>query len=79
MREKHDQPMTIVKVQIPIFSTEDNPGCLVYAKGGKRTAQQTITEETANALGNDLKGYFDAEWDVGGHWVIGKRVADQNW
>ena len=68
----------IVKVQIPLASTNRGAMPLVYAKGHRRMVEQTIRAATAEALGNDPKGYFEAEF-AGGLWRIGKRVADQEW
>lgn len=72
--------MTIVKVQIPLFSTAEDAPALVYAMGRDRMAEQSIPEEARAALGEDKRGYFEAKWQKDRRgWSIGRRVDDQPW
>jgi hypothetical protein len=67
----------IVKVLVP--STLAPAGgqivpYVVYAKGRRHMAKQTVTRATSAALGRDNEGYFEATYN--GHvWRIGRRVA----
>ena len=73
-------PGSIVKVPRPLYSPEADPGFLVYDQHRTRIVQQSIPDAVDDALGSDLKGYFQATW--GGserRWRIGKRVDDQPW
>jgi hypothetical protein len=57
-----------------------NVGCMVYARDHKNMVEQSITHDTFKALKDDLKGYFDAEWNGAMKvWNIGRRVKDQVW
>ena len=38
-----------------------------------------IDPAVKSAMGDDPKGYFEAEWAVEGGWKIGARVKDQDW
>ncbi len=41
---------------------------------------QDVPKSVKNALGDDMKGYFEATREpMYGAWVIGKRVEDQDW
>jgi hypothetical protein len=71
--------LVIVKVQLPLLSTEANPGALVYE--GSRKRGQTIMDLPPRVLAlmnGDLKAYFRARPRPGG-WNILTRVSDQPW
>jgi len=70
--------MMIVKVQIPIVSNDPARPALVYAERHKNQVQQSLDAATVAQMGDDLKGYFEAEFK-NGRWIIGKRVADRKW
>lgn len=70
----------IVKVQIPLFSTDTRMLCLVYDEEQRNVVQQSITLDTLKALRRDAKGYFEATWDKQMKlWIVGKRVEDRPW
>ncbi|HTN40910.1 MAG TPA: hypothetical protein VLZ84_07150 [Asticcacaulis sp.] len=70
----------IVKVQIPLFSTDPNVGCLVYPQQRRKMVEQSITKATHKALAGDNKGYFNAEWNAKTQcYDIADRVAEQAW
>jgi hypothetical protein len=71
----------IVKVQRPIRSSEPGDPWLVYAKGRQRVQvipETKVPRRVKRALGDDLKGYFNADFYADG-WAIGGRTADQDW
>lgn len=69
----------IVKVQVPFNVHRDGRG-LVYAEGRDRVSEQLLSRATVAALGDDIKGYFEAEWHaVGWVWMIGVRVENRDW
>lgn len=71
----------IVKVQLPLSSSDPSLALpLVYAKGGKRMAQQPLNHATKVLMGNDVKAFFQAEYQPSLHrWLIGARVKDRSW
>jgi hypothetical protein len=72
--------VAIVKVSIPSTASVPDPLPLVYAKGRINMVMQTLDYATARAMGRDLKGYFEAEWDEAKQrWNIGRRVNDRDW
>jgi hypothetical protein len=70
--------MPVVKVQLPLASSDATTLALVYAEGRRRMRHTPLSSETLAALGDDPKGYFAAEWKDD-DWVIGARVTDQDW
>lgn len=70
--------MTIVKVQVPLFSTDPDVPALVYAEGGSWMTQQQLHPSTRRQMRDDAKAYFEADYQRG-IWKIGKRVGDQPW
>jgi len=71
-------PNAIVKVQLPLASSDPNPLPLIYDKEMAHPVQQPINSKTLAALNGDVKGYFQATFD-GDVWIIGKRLPDQLW
>jgi hypothetical protein len=74
--EEHE--MTIVKVQVPLFTSDTHKKALVY---DERRAQQTlqVLDKKENALmGGDIKAFFEADWD-GERWRLVRRVRFQSW
>jgi hypothetical protein len=72
----------IVKVQRPLSSNKDAPPWLIYSEGKlKMETRETdlIDPAVKSAMGDDPKGYFEAEWAAQGGWKIGARVKDQDW
>lgn len=70
--------MTIVKVQRPIVG---DAGWLVYAQGRDRVqilSGDKIDQKWRSAMGDDLKSFFKGSWGPG-DWVLGDRVADEDW
>lgn len=70
--------MTIVKVQIPVSTSDPRAPALIYAQGRDRLVQQHLFAGHRLAMGSDFKAFFEAEWD-GQQWKLGKRVEDQPW
>jgi hypothetical protein len=68
----------IVKVQVPFFSNDPEELVLVYAKNRKNLRQQPLSNAARAEMGEDLKAFFEAEFK-GGTWILGKRVAFQEW
>ena len=69
--------IAIVKVQVPLTTNHDSPLPLVYDRARQRMSMQPVSHSVLAELGDDPKGYFEAEW-VDDRWVIGRRVADQS-
>lgn len=70
----------IVKIQVPLFSTDFRDICLVYARGHRNVNEQRVPPLVRHSIADTLKGYFEATWeDMEQRWIIGKRVADQTW
>jgi hypothetical protein len=72
--------MEIVKVQTPVVTNDPNEPALVYARFRKHLVQQHLGHATREAMGSDLRAFFEAEYQAReGVWFIGDRVADQKW
>jgi len=72
----------IVKVQRAI-DDRDLPA-LIYTEGRRNVRLHYLDPATIEALGDDLKGYFETEivrgcWQMPACWRIGKRVEEQPW
>lgn len=68
----------IVKVQIPLSSSETNPPALVYDESRKWNQTIPVTEELLRACGSRMKGYFYAEVSSNGVTLIGPAPL-QSW
>lgn len=74
----------IVKVQVPLFTNDpqhDNgTRGLVYAKGRKHLKEQPLPLAVLKSLGEEVKGFFLAEWDDDlEEWLIGERTKGHTW
>lgn len=71
----------IVKLQRPLGSSGPTPPALVYNEGRSRQWMLYMGDaELQRLLGDDLKGYFEAEVDAASNRPrIGRRVPDQAW
>jgi len=73
---------TIVKVQVPLFTADSRHASgsrgLVYDEKHMHWGEQALPDEVLKALGDDVKGYFEAEYSDG-MWLIGKRVEAREW
>lgn len=68
----------IVKVQVAIVPR--GAPAMIYDRERRRISYRHLDRATTEALGEDLKGYFDARWLVEQQrWDIGRRVEDQSW
>lgn len=70
----------IVKVQVPIVGAVDR--WLIYSKDAQRPRmqEQRPTSAMKQAMGRDLKAYFEAFWsEADRYWSVGLRVPDQSW
>jgi hypothetical protein len=70
----------IVKVQQPLSSNVGDAPWLIYDRGKKKVEQRAlalIDSAVKATLGDDPKGYFEAEWSTEEGWKIG--VLDQKW
>lgn len=72
--------MTIIKVQVPVFTNDPAMGdmALIYGFGRKRMTQQKLDQATRALMGSDAKAFFEGNYHAG-CWEIGKRVEDQDW
>lgn len=77
-------PMTItiiLKLQRPLAGNAPEAPYLVYATGKRfmtMVPREKIPDAAIAALGDDPKGYFKATLE-GGEWILGERIADQDW
>jgi hypothetical protein len=70
----------IVKVQIPLASTDPNVKPMIYDRHRKHMTFQVLDTMTKKSLGSDVKGYFDAEWSSRKEqWQLGRRTKDRDW
>ena len=68
----------IVKIQRPLFTTEERPMALVYNRGRKFYAQMPFTPEIAGLFEDgSLKVYHHAK-EKRGKLLIGERVPEQD-
>lgn len=66
----------IVKVQIPL----SGPGpALIYDKARKHMIQRELVRHELEAMGGDVKAYFNAAWSSIVGWGLSQRVEDQDW
>ena len=68
----------IVKVQLPLFSSEKNPPALIYNKDRKIYATVPVTEEVVELMGDSAKEFFHAEIEDG-NIVLGDKAPWQKW
>jgi hypothetical protein len=68
----------IVKVQVPLITSDPRGLGLIYAKGRKNLKQQKLDDDVIKAMAGEPKAFFEAEFS-GLSWRIGKRVKDQTW
>ncbi|KRR21377.1 hypothetical protein CQ14_06925 [Bradyrhizobium lablabi] len=72
--------MEIVKVQTTLASSDPEALALVYDKDRKWLVHQQLDDTTQDAMGTDVKAFFEAEYlSMAGCWKIGKRVNDRDW
>jgi hypothetical protein len=70
----------VVKVQLPLFSNNPKAKPLVYGYPHRHPRQQTVGKATLKAMGDDVKAYFQADWNEHQNkWIIGKRIVDRSW
>lgn len=70
----------IVKVQLPLMSTEDNPTALIYDRNRVHAGSIPITDELTEAMGKDVKAYFRATYNSStGLITLYERVSNKNW
>jgi hypothetical protein len=70
----------IVKVQVPVVGAIDR--WLIYAQDAQRPRmqEQRPTSAMKQAMGADLKAYFEATWSgTDKYWTVGKRVEGPSW
>jgi len=69
----------IVKVQMPVESSEETPKALVYTEGKKFMDFLTIDNKLKKKMGTDLKVYFYADIEAGGEVTLHGRAPWQSW
>ena len=70
--------MTIVKVQVPLMSTDPTNPALIYAEHRQGMTQQLLDPVVLEQMNGAPKAFFEAHLGADG-WIIGERVPDQNW
>ena len=74
--------MRIIKVQRPLSPLDESRPWLVYGKDRyhpQQISEALIPPAVVEALGRDLKGYFEGHWSPIVGWAIGKRVKNRDW
>ncbi len=75
MPEQRDE---VVKVQLPLSSTESEPEALIYNKS--RSLMQTFpVEHVADIMKGRPKAFFEASWIDGGDLILFEEVEDPGW
>jgi hypothetical protein len=69
----------IVKIQLPLVSTEPVPLALVYNEDRSYQVQIPVTAEIKKRMGEDVKAFFELHVGPGFETYIGKRVAWRSW
>lgn len=78
VRLSEDRVGQVVKIQLPISTTEEIPQMLVYNEDKSIYIMTPVQERYAKELKQSYKGYYEAV--VTGDVIdIGKRVEDQPW
>lgn len=75
-------PTEIVKVQVPLVTSDQEVPWLIYDREQKHVTQvpdSIIPSHVKLAMGDDLKGYFQGSWSSVVGWGLGSRVEDQSW
>lgn len=70
----------IVKVQVPIMSTDPSMPAMIYNKDRKVMVQMPMSPEIRKMMGNDLKRYFRAKVNEQTKALeFFERVSPQDW
>lgn len=70
----------IVKVQLPLISSEKDPEAMIYDRNRAHVGQIPITAELTKAMGKDVKAFFRATYNnKTGIINLYERVPDKNW
>jgi hypothetical protein len=70
--------MTIVKVQIPLVSSDPDAPAMIYDELFTHMTQQHLDIATLHQMAGEPKVYFNATWS-GESWQLGVRAANQKW
>lgn len=76
---KKQAPRTIVKVQMPLVSTEKHPRALVHNQDRSVLFQTPITDPLRARMRGKAKGYFHATIEPSGDIEISDPAPDQSW
>ena len=72
--------MALVKVQIPQVTGDPEALALAYDKDRIWLVQQRLDNATKDAMGTDVRAFFEAKYQPAtGWWKISRRVKDQDW
>jgi hypothetical protein len=74
--------MAIIKIQRPLMTNGDEPHWLLYDKARKHQEllpERLVPKDVREAMGNDYKAFFEAEWSSTVGWGISGRVKNQTW
>lgn len=69
----------IVKIQVPIATTERLPLALIYDESRAVEFQVPITSEILFIMKGRPKAFFHATSEEDGAFVVGEEVPEQNW
>ena len=79
MEKKTHMPKMIVKVQVPIFSTDNSAGCLVYDEERTFTTEIPATERIIKDCRDDMKNFYFAHWRPEGVLELDGLAPWQDW
>jgi hypothetical protein len=71
----------IIKIQRSLSSNYPSNPWLLFDKKQmhvEHSEESLMDKKVKAAMGDAVKGYFEAEWSLDG-WKIGRKVRDQDW
>ena len=69
----------IVKVQMPIITTEKYLVCLIYNEDRSVLAEMSVTKELKKEMKGELKKYFNAHTDKKKFIILDEEAPEQSW
>jgi hypothetical protein len=69
----------IVKLQLPLVTTEPVPLALIYNEDRSYQVQVPVTAEIKRKMKGDVKAFFELHIGPGYEAILGKRVACREW
>lgn len=77
-KEKKGRAGVIVKIQLPLHTTEDQPLALIYTEDRSLHIYAPVTDELKEAVGDDMRAFFSARI-VGDQFEVIEKLEEQGW